>query len=95
MHSLRHFILIAALIVAQWAIERHVVEHAVGKDGSLPAHVCELCLAAHDLDFALPGVISLPPIMDMVPVPGLLLSFSRNYLPPPRASQRAPPIIRL
>lgn len=95
MHPLRHLLLVVALVFAQLAAGAHAVDHAVGKDGALPAHACELCLAAHDLGAALSGVVSLPPIVDLVLVPEALSFFARSHLPPPRASQRAPPAILL
>jgi hypothetical protein len=90
-NPLRHFLLVVIILFAQLAAGAHAVEHAAGKDGSLPTHVCELCLAAHDLGTALPGVASLPPVVEVVLVPEALSFSARSHLPAPCASQRAPP----
>lgn len=91
MKPLRQFFLVVVLIFAQLAAGVHAVEHAAGKEGALPAHVCELCLAAHDLGSALPGMAALPPVVAAVLVPEALPPTGRSQLPPPRACQRAPP----
>lgn len=95
MNPLRHLLFVVALVFAQWAAGAHAVEHAVAKDGALPAHACELCLAAHDLGSALPGVASLPPVVSLVLIPEALSFFARSHLPAPITSQRAPPVILL
>ncbi len=95
MAPLRHLLLVITLVLAQLAAGVHAVEHAVGKEGVLPDHACELCLSVHDLGAGLSGVVFLPPIMDLVLVPEALSFFARSHLPPPCASQRAPPAILL
>ncbi len=91
MKSLRHLLIVAVLLFAQLAAGAHAVEHAASKEGSLPTHVCELCLAAHDLGTALPSLTALPPVV----VPGICLAAAelqgRSALPPPLARQRDPP----
>lgn len=91
MNPLRHFFLVVVLVFAQLAAGAHAVEHATGKDGALPTHACELCLAAHDLGSALPGVAVLPPIVEVVLVPEALSFSARSHLPAPSARQGAPP----
>jgi hypothetical protein len=90
-NPLRHLLLVVVLVFAQLAAGAHAVEHAAGKEGALPAHACELCLAAHDLGSALPGVAALPPLVALVLVPEALSFSARSYLPATRARQRAPP----
>lgn len=92
MNALRHFFLVFALVFAQLAVGVHAVEHVASDSEGLPAtHVCELCLAAHDLGSALPTVLALPPVAALIlaPVPTVLLG--RGFLSPPLARQGAPP----
>lgn len=91
MNSLRHFLLAAVLVLAQFVAGAHAIEHAVDKDGGLPAHTCELCLAAHNLGAALPGVPTLPPVVEVVLEPEAVAFVARSHLPPPSARQGAPP----
>lgn len=91
MNPLRQFLLVAVLLFAQLAAGAHAVEHAAGKEGALPAHVCELCLAAHDLGASLPSLLALPPVVASNLVPETLDSHPRSAFPPPAACQRGPP----
>lgn len=91
MSPLRHLLLVVALVFAQLAAGAHAVGHAADNDGALPAHVCELCLAAHDLGTALPSLAALPPVLAVRFVPGALTFAGRGALPPPAAVQRGPP----
>lgn len=91
MAFLRSFFLVAALVFAQLAAGGHAVEHAAGKEGTLPLHACQLCLSAHDLGSGLTGNPALPPVVEVVLTPETVSFTARSYLPPPRASQRAPP----
>lgn len=90
-NPLRHLFLAVVLLVAQLAAGAHAVEHAAGKEGALPAHACELCLAAHDLGSVLPGVAALPSVAAVALVPECIVFAARSHLPPPRARQGAPP----
>jgi len=91
MLQLRHLLLVAVLFFAQLAAGAHAVEHAAGKEGTLPTHVCELCLAAHDLGSALPSLAVLPPVVASCVVPEALPTHARTAFPPPLARQRDPP----
>ncbi|MBS1189228.1 MAG: hypothetical protein H6R10_1020 [Rhodocyclaceae bacterium] len=91
MASLRSFLLVLALLFAQGAAVAHAVEHGATKDGALPGHVCELCLATCDLGSVLPGVAAPPPVVASVLVPEAMPYAGRGQLPPPSASQRGPP----
>ncbi len=91
MPLLRRFLLVFVLVFAQWAAAAHGVEHAVGEGKGLPAHACELCLAAHDLGSALPSVIALPPVLAVQLLPAQIYLHDRAALPPPVATQRGPP----
>lgn len=91
MNSLRHLLLVAVLLFAQLAAGAHAVGHVVDNEKGLPAHTCELCLAAHDLGAALPSLVALPVVASNLPVPASLQSHARSALPPPVASQRGPP----
>lgn len=92
MSSLRHLLLVVALFFAQLAAGAHAVGHAADNDGELPAHTCELCLTAHDLGAALPGLAALPPVVPPLLVPEALPVHARSAFPPPAAVQRGPPI---
>lgn len=91
MNSLRHFLLVVVLAFAQLAAGVHAVEHAAKKEGALPTHACELCLAAHDLGSSLPSVAVLPPVVEVLLTPEAVSFSARSHLPAPRTSQRAPP----
>ena len=93
MNPLRRLLLVAVLVFAQLAAGAHAVGHAADNDSGLPGHVCELCLAAHDLGTALPALVALPPPA----VPGFvreaLRTHERRAFPPPAAPQRGPPVL--
>ena len=91
MNSLRHLLLVAVFLFAQLAAGAHALGHAADKENGLPAHTCELCLAAHDLGSALPSVVTLAPVVIAQLIPESLDSFGRQTFPAPIASQRAPP----
>ncbi len=92
MIKLRQILLVAVLLFAQLVAGVHAVEHVAGKEGGLPTHTCELCLAAHDLGAGLQGYATLPvvaqarPPLESIPVDG------RSAFPAPQARQGAPPI---
>lgn len=88
---LRHLLLVLVLVLAQLAGAAHAVEHAAGKDGVPPTHVCELCMVAHDLSAALPGLASsLPILAGRLPLACTSL-LGRHDSPAPHPSQRGPP----
>lgn len=84
-------LLVVVLFVAQLAAGAHAVEHAAGKEGSLPNHVCELCLTAHDLGSALPTLAAVLPLLLPQAAPDIEFFSPRAALPPPLARQGAPP----
>lgn len=92
MVSLRRFLLAFVLLAAQLAAGAHAIEHAAGKEGALPGHVCPLCVASHDLGAALPGMALLPPLIGFVQVPEAIAFSARSHLPAPAARQGAPPL---
>ncbi len=92
MNSLRHLLLVAVLLFAQLAAGVHAVGHTADNESGLPAHTCELCLAAHDLGSALPSVVTLLSVVIPQFIPESLDSFGRQAFPAPIASQRGPPI---
>lgn len=91
MTALQRFLLVVALFVAQAVAGMHAVEHGVAKDGGLPDHVCELCLAAHDLGSALPSVVALPPVAADHEAPADAVVSGLAALPAPVPRQGAPP----
>jgi len=91
-NSARHLLLVAVLFFAQLLAGAHAVEHVAGKEGVLPGHVCELCLAAHDLASALPSLVVLPPVALPYLVPEVLPALGRTDFAAPLARQGAPPI---
>ncbi len=90
MLSLRALLFAVSLFVAQMAMGMHGLEHD-NVDGALPDHVCELCLAAHALGAGLPSQLPFMPLPGTLPGPEPLVLVDRGSLPPPCASQRAPP----
>jgi len=90
-NPLRHLLLVAVLLFAQLATGAHAVEHAAGSDDGLPTHVCQLCLAAHDLGAALPSLAALPPVVALSLIPEMVSAHGRGAFPPPAARQGAPP----
>ena len=92
MNPLRHLLLVVVLCFAQLAAGAHAVGHAADNEGGLPAHTCELCLAAHDLGAALTSLAALPPVVVPLLVPEALHVHARSAFPPPAAPQRGPPI---
>lgn len=92
MNPLRRLLLVAVLLFAQLAAGAHAVGHAANNDSGLPGHVCELCLAAHDLGTGLPSLAALPPAAAAGFVSEPLRTHERAAFPPPAAPQRGPPI---
>ncbi|WP_153146639.1 hypothetical protein [Dechloromonas sp. H13] len=91
MNPLRHLLLVAVLLFAQLAAGAHAVTHAADDDSGLPTHVCELCLAAHDLGAALPALALPPPVVAPQLLTEALRCHARSAFPPPAAVQRGPP----
>jgi len=91
-NPLRHFFLVAVLLFAQLAAGAHAVDHAAGKEGALPGHACELCLAAHDLASALPSLAVPPPVAQPYLVPEVRPALGRTVFAAPLARQGAPPL---
>ncbi|MBL8449820.1 MAG: hypothetical protein JNM32_07840 [Dechloromonas sp.] len=91
MTALHRFLLVCVFFFAQLAAGAHGVEHGAGDEGPLPSHVCELCLAAHDLGSALPSLVALPPIAPPRGMPEAAPATGRTFLPVPPARQGAPP----
>ncbi|UCV19212.1 hypothetical protein [Ferribacterium limneticum] len=92
MLQLRHLLLVVVLFFAQLAAGAHAVEHAASNDDGLPTHVCQLCLAAHDLGAALPSLAALPPVLAVQLVPESFSAHGRNAFPAPIATQQGPPL---
>ncbi|MGB9493380.1 MAG: hypothetical protein WCA83_01090 [Azonexus sp.] len=88
---MHHLLLVAALLFAQLAAGAHAVGHAADNESGLPGHVCELCLAAHDLGATLTSLAALPPIIVAAFVPEAQDPHGRSAFPPPAAPQRGPP----
>jgi hypothetical protein len=89
--KLRQILLVAALLFAQLLAGVHAVEHVAGKEGGLPTHICELCLAAHDLGAGLPGYATLPVAAQAHPPLESISVDGRSAFPVPQARQGAPP----
>ncbi|MGB4066356.1 MAG: hypothetical protein WBK19_21225 [Azonexus sp.] len=92
MLPLRRLLLVVVLFFAQLATGAHAVEHAASNDEGLPTHVCQLCLAAHDLGAALPSLVALPPVLAVQFVPASFAAHGRNAFPAPIATQQGPPL---
>lgn len=92
MIQLRQILLVAVLLFAQLVAGAHAIEHVAGNELGLPAtHVCELCLAAHDLGEGLQGHAVLPPVALVKPPLESTSVIGRSVFPPPLARQGAPP----
>lgn len=94
MQSLRHLLLALVLCLAQIGVSAHAIEHALGEaegKGGVPLHVCELCIAAHDLGAALPSLATLLPVVATVQSRSSDPLTSSFHLPAPKARQGAPP----
>jgi hypothetical protein len=91
-NPLRHLLLVALLFFAQLAAGAHALEHVADSEKGLPTHVCQLCLAAHDLGAALPSLVALPPALAVQLVPALFAAHGRNAFPAPIATQQGPPL---
>jgi hypothetical protein len=92
MLQLRHLLLVAVLVFAQFAAGVHAVEHTLANEDGLPTHACQLCLAAHDLGAALPSLAVLPPVVVVQLVPASFSAHGRNAFPAPIATQQGPPL---
>ncbi len=91
MTALQRLLLAFVVFFAQLAAGMHAVEHAGGKEGALPAHTCELCLAAHDLGAALPSLAAVPLAAPPQGAPAAAPAIGRAFLPAPAPRQGAPP----
>lgn len=94
MHTrLLHLLLAFLLLSAQALVAMHAVEHAVQEGKGAPTHVCELCLATHDLGAALTG--SAPALLLAMASFALFAASAsgRLFLPALRARQQAPPLL--
>jgi len=89
--SLRHFLLVAVLLLGQLLAGAHAVGHAAGGDEGLPNHVCQLCLTVHDLASALPAapLLALPSAGEQAAP--LAVLHARASRPAPIPCQRGPP----
>ncbi len=90
---LRLYLFAVLLFATQWVVSAHAVEHLSGElNNKGVVHVCEVCLAAHDLGNWLPSVSAvLPPSLLTFGQPqawGMLVFAS----PAPIPSQRGPPL---
>jgi hypothetical protein len=86
-----HLLFAFLLLCAQAFAAAHAVEHAMEEGQGLPAHVCELCLAAHDLGVALNGDVAALSIVARACVPAAFFLHGRAALPAPQARQQSPP----
>ncbi|HTJ97785.1 MAG TPA: hypothetical protein VL381_09965 [Rhodocyclaceae bacterium] len=94
MHKrLTHLLLAFLLLCAQALAGAHAVEHAVAQDKDLPPHVCELCLAAHDLGSGLTSSTFVAPSINASYVLATHCLIGRAALPAPQARQQGPPTL--
>jgi hypothetical protein len=88
---LTHLLFAFLLLCTQALNTGHAIEHAIDEGQGAPTHVCELCLAAHDLGNVLPGSVA---ALLLTIATFVLFSASltgRTCLPALRARQQAPP----
>lgn len=88
---LTHFLLAFLLLCAQAFAAAHAVEHTLDEGKGLPVHVCELCLAGHDLGTGIAGKMAVPSIAATAYIPHLYTCSDRGALPAPQARQQSPP----
>jgi hypothetical protein len=92
MHKrLTHLLLAFLLLCAQALAGAHVIEHAVTQDKDLPPHVCEMCLAAHDLSAGLTSSAFVTPTLSATYLLSTQYFTGRGDLPAPQARQQGPP----
>lgn len=89
--TLTHLLLAFLLLCAQSFAVAHAVEHAADEGKGLPTHVCELCVAGHDLGAALSGKITAPAVLAACWTPHCHTFLDRGALPAPEARQQSPP----
>ena len=94
MTRLRLYLFALLLLATQWVVSAHAVEHLSSEtNGKGVLHVCEICLAAYDLNQVLP---SIPAALPQPPLAYAWVStwaiLSVDALPP-TPSQRGPPRI--
>lgn len=88
---LTHLLLAFLLLCAQAFAAAHAVEHTLSEGKGLPSHVCELCLAGHDLGSGLSGKIAVPAAVTASYIPHAYFCVDRGALPAPEARQQSPP----
>lgn len=86
-----HFLLAFCLLCAQVLAAAHAVEHTLEEGKGLPAHVCEFCLAAHDLGTGIAGKPAVPVTASPAYIPHHYSCSDRGALPAPQARQQSPP----
>jgi hypothetical protein len=86
-----HLLLALLLLCAQAFATAHAVEHTLEEGKGLPTHVCELCLAGHDLGTGLAGNAVAPLAIAAPYIPHLYSCSDRGALPAPQARQQSPP----
>lgn len=89
--TLSHFLLSVLLLCAQAFAAAHAVEHTLEEGRGLPPHVCELCLAGHDLGAGLTGKAATPVAIAATYLPPSYTCSGRAALPAPQARQQSPP----
>ena len=87
-----HLLLAFLLLSAQAFATAHAVEHTLEEGKGQPVHVCELCLAGHDLGAGITGSAAMPAAVAAAYIPPLYTCSDRGTLPAPQARQQSPPI---
>lgn len=90
--TLKHLLFAVLLLCAQMLAAAHAVEHGFEAVKGQPPHVCELCLAAHDLGAGLTADIPAPLAVAAEFIPAHYFCSDRDALPAPQARQQAPPL---
>lgn len=86
-----HLLLAFLLLCAQSFAAAHAIEHAAEEGKGLPPHVCELCLAGHDLGAGIGSKVEAPGIAAAAWIPHHYTCLDRGALPAPEARQQSPP----
>lgn len=89
---LTHFLLAFLLLCAQAFAAAHAVEHVLDEGKGLPVHVCELCMAGHDLGAGLSSKIATPAAVAAAYIVHRYTCADRGTLPAPEARQQSPPL---
>lgn len=86
-----HLLLAFLLLCAQALAVAHAIEHTADEGQGAPVHVCERCVAAHDLSSGVPTAVFTLPILAAEWLPTVFTQISLAPVALPEARQQSPP----